>query len=104
MPTREVVERAIAQSEEPTLFAGRLITAPAQHVVERLAASPRFYAELSPDLAGGGDPRQPSSRSNLFTYGEWYDVGVRDLGLLGGALVLGRLASVYDPPLRFRPR
>ena len=39
---------------------------------------------------------------NLFSYGQWYDVGVRDLGLLGGALVLGRLAAVYDPPLRFR--
>src|SRR5204862_6249336 len=39
---------------------------------------------------------------NLFSYGEWYDVAVRDLGLLAGALVLGRLASVYDPPLRFR--
>ena len=39
---------------------------------------------------------------NIFSYGQWLDVGVRDLGLLGGALVLGRLASVYDPPLRFR--
>ena len=37
---------------------------------------------------------------NLFSYGEWYDVAVRDLGLMGGALVLARLASVYDPPLR----
>ena len=39
---------------------------------------------------------------NLFSYGEWYDVAVRDLGLMAGALVLGRLASVYDPPLRLR--
>ena len=39
---------------------------------------------------------------NLFSYGEWLDVAVRDLGLLGGALVLGRLASVYDPPFRVR--
>ena len=39
---------------------------------------------------------------NLFSYGEWLDVAVRDLGLLGGALVLGRLASVYDPPFRLR--
>jgi uncharacterized membrane protein YphA (DoxX/SURF4 family) len=36
---------------------------------------------------------------NLLSYGEWYDIAVRDLGLMGGALVLGRLASVYDPPL-----
>jgi hypothetical protein len=39
---------------------------------------------------------------NLFSYGEYYDVAVRDLGLMAGALVLGRLASVYDPPLRRR--
>jgi uncharacterized membrane protein YphA (DoxX/SURF4 family) len=39
---------------------------------------------------------------NLFSYGEYFDVAVRDLGLMGGALVLGRLASVYDPPLHFR--
>ena len=36
---------------------------------------------------------------NLFSYGEWWDIGVRDVGLMLGALTLGRLASVYDPPL-----
>jgi uncharacterized membrane protein YphA (DoxX/SURF4 family) len=41
---------------------------------------------------------------NLFSYSGYYDIAVRDLGLLGAALVLGRLASVYDPPLRFRRR
>src|SRR5436190_23794957 len=39
---------------------------------------------------------------NLLSYGKWYDVAVRDIGLMAGALVLGRLASVYDPPLRLR--
>ena len=39
---------------------------------------------------------------NLFSYGEWYDVAVRDVGLMLGALTLGRLASYYDPPLRLR--
>ena len=33
---------------------------------------------------------------NLVSYGEWYDVAVRDFGLMLGALTLGRLASVYD--------
>jgi uncharacterized membrane protein YphA (DoxX/SURF4 family) len=42
--------------------------------------------------------------TNLLSYPGWYDIAVRDLGLLGGALVLGRLAAVYDPPLRFRRR
>jgi uncharacterized membrane protein YphA (DoxX/SURF4 family) len=41
---------------------------------------------------------------NLYSYHSYWDIGVRDLGLLGAALVLGRLASVYDPPLRFRRR
>ena len=39
---------------------------------------------------------------NLLSYGEYYDVAVRDIGLMAGALVLGRLAAVYDPPVRFR--
>src|SRR4051794_36211999 len=33
---------------------------------------------------------------NLISYGEWYDVAVRDVGLMLGALTLARLASVYD--------
>ena len=39
---------------------------------------------------------------NLFSYPGWYDIAVRDFGLMLGALTLARLASVYDPPLRFR--
>jgi uncharacterized membrane protein YphA (DoxX/SURF4 family) len=42
--------------------------------------------------------------TNLLSTGSWYDIAVRDLGLLAGALVLARLASVYDPPLRFLRR
>jgi hypothetical protein len=39
---------------------------------------------------------------NLLTYSGYYDVALRDFGLLLGALTLARLASVYDPPLRLR--
>src|SRR4051794_28145190 len=39
---------------------------------------------------------------NLLTYSGYYDVALRDFGLMLGALTLARLASVYDPPLRFR--
>jgi uncharacterized membrane protein YphA (DoxX/SURF4 family) len=39
---------------------------------------------------------------NLLSYSGWYDVAARDIALTGGALVLGRLASVYDPPIRLR--
>jgi len=35
---------------------------------------------------------------NLVSYGEWYDIALRDFGLLLGALTLARLASVYDRP------
>jgi len=31
--------------------------------------------------------------------GQWHDAAVRDLGLVGAAFVLGRPASVYEPPL-----
>lgn len=39
---------------------------------------------------------------NLLTYSGYYDVALRDFGLMLGALTLARLASVYDPPLRLR--
>jgi uncharacterized membrane protein YphA (DoxX/SURF4 family) len=37
---------------------------------------------------------------NLLTFSGWYDIALRDFGLMLGALTLARLASVYDPPLR----
>ncbi|OBI76193.1 DoxX family protein [Mycobacterium sp. E740] len=35
---------------------------------------------------------------NLVTYSGFYDIALRDFGLLLGALTLGRLAAVYDAP------
>jgi uncharacterized membrane protein YphA (DoxX/SURF4 family) len=35
---------------------------------------------------------------NLLTYSGYYDIALRDFGLLLGALTLARLASKYDPP------
>jgi hypothetical protein len=37
---------------------------------------------------------------NLLTRSGYYDIALRDFGLLIGALALGRLAAAYDPPLR----
>jgi uncharacterized membrane protein YphA (DoxX/SURF4 family) len=37
---------------------------------------------------------------NLLTVPGFYDVALRDFGLLLGALTLARLARAYDPPLR----
>ena len=39
---------------------------------------------------------------NLLTYSGYYDIALRDFGLMLAALTLGRLASVYDAPLRLR--
>nr|WP_090280538.1 DoxX family protein [Mycolicibacterium komanii]CRL76653.1 putative transmembrane protein [Mycolicibacterium komanii] len=39
---------------------------------------------------------------NLLTYSGFYDIALRDFGLLLGALTLGRLAAVYDAPLHTR--
>jgi hypothetical protein len=37
---------------------------------------------------------------NLLSHSGYYDIALRDFGLLIGALALGRLAAAYDPPLR----
>lgn len=37
---------------------------------------------------------------NLFIAGAFYDVALRDFGLMLGALALGRLAVDFDPPVR----
>ena len=42
--------------------------------------------------------------ANLLTYSGYYDIALRDFGLMLGALTLARLASVYDAPLRLRRR
>jgi uncharacterized membrane protein YphA (DoxX/SURF4 family) len=39
---------------------------------------------------------------NLLSYPGFYDIALRDFGLLLGALTLARLASVYDPAWRSR--
>ncbi|MFI6172932.1 hypothetical protein ACIBCN_39570 [Nocardia sp. NPDC051052] len=39
---------------------------------------------------------------NLVSYPGYYDIALRDVGLLFAALTLARLASVYDPPWRRR--
>jgi len=36
---------------------------------------------------------------NLLTYSGFYDIALRDFGLMLGALTLGRLVLAYDPPL-----
>ena len=41
---------------------------------------------------------------NLLTASGFYDVALRDFGLMLAALTLARLASVYDPPLRLGRR
>jgi hypothetical protein len=37
--------------------------------------------------------------ANLFIYGTFLDVALRDFGLFLAALALGRLSVLYDPPL-----
>jgi uncharacterized membrane protein YphA (DoxX/SURF4 family) len=39
---------------------------------------------------------------SLLTYSGFYDIALRDFGLMLAALTLARLASVYDPPLQLR--
>jgi len=57
-----------------------------------VALKPRYFAYLVAAWLGG-------IILNLLTYSGYYDVALRDFGLLLGALTLGRLAAKFDPPL-----
>ena len=62
-----------------------------------VALKPRYAAYVVAAWLGG-------IVIHLLTYSGFYDVALRDFGLLLAALILARLPSVYDPPLRFRSR
>lgn len=56
-----------------------------------VAVKPRYGAYLVAAWLGG-------IIINLLTLSGYYDIALRDFGLLVGALTLARLASKYDPP------
>jgi uncharacterized membrane protein YphA (DoxX/SURF4 family) len=60
-----------------------------------VALKPRYGAYVVAGWLGG-------IILNLLTHSGFYDVALRDFGLMLGALTLARLASVYDPPLALR--
>ena len=60
-----------------------------------VAIKPRYGAYLVAAWLGG-------IVVNLLSYSGYYDIALRDFGLMLGALTLGRLASLYDPPGRPR--
>ena len=62
-----------------------------------VAVKPRYGAWLVAAWLGG-------IVVNLLTYSGFYDIALRDFGLMLGALTLARLAMAYDPPLTFRRR
>ena len=58
-----------------------------------VALKPRYGAYIVAAWLGG-------IVINLLTHSGYYDIALRDFGLMLAALTLARLASVYDPPLR----
>jgi hypothetical protein len=58
-----------------------------------VAVKPRYGAYVVAAWLGG-------IVVDLLTYSGYYDIALRDFGLMLGALTLARLASVYDPPVR----
>ena len=62
-----------------------------------VALKPRYGAYVVAGWLGG-------IIINLLTLSGYYDVALRDFGLMLAALTLARLASVYDPPLRLGKR
>jgi len=61
-----------------------------------VALKPRYGAPLVVAWLGG-------IIVNLLTYSGYYDIALRDFGLMLGALTLTRLAWHYDPPLGSSP-
>jgi uncharacterized membrane protein YphA (DoxX/SURF4 family) len=62
-----------------------------------VALKPRYFAYLVAAWLGG-------IILDLLTYSGFYDVALRDFGLLLGAVTLARLAAKFDPPLSGRAR
>src|SRR5215213_1646696 len=62
-----------------------------------VALKPRYGAYVVAGWLGG-------IIIDLLTLSGYYDVALRDFGLMLAALTLARLASVYDPPLRLGQR
>jgi len=60
-----------------------------------VALKPRYAAYIVAVWLGG-------IVINLFSYPGFYDIALRDFGLLLAAVTLARLASVYDSPWRRR--
>ena len=60
-----------------------------------VALKPRYGAYVVAGWLGG-------IILNLLTHSGYYDIALRDFGLMLGAITLGRLAAVYDPPLSLR--
>jgi uncharacterized membrane protein YphA (DoxX/SURF4 family) len=60
-----------------------------------VAVKPRYGAYLVAAWLGG-------IIVNLLSHSDYYDIALRDFGLLIGAVALGRLAAVYDAPPRRR--
>jgi len=56
-----------------------------------VAIKPRYGAYIVAAWLGG-------IVIDLLTYSGYYDLALRDFGLMLGALTLARLASPYDPP------
>ena len=62
-----------------------------------VALKPRYGAYVVAGWLGG-------IIVNLLTHSGYYDIALRDFGLMLGALTLGRLAASYDPPLELGRR
>jgi hypothetical protein len=60
-----------------------------------VAVKPRYGAYVVAAWLGG-------ISVNLLTHSGYYDIALRDFGLMLAALTLARLATVYDAPLRLR--
>ncbi|MBS1871209.1 MAG: DoxX family membrane protein [Actinobacteria bacterium] len=84
------IDRIVPGSAQSAMYAVGVIEIAAGLLV---ALKPRYGAPLVAAWLAG-------IVVNLLTFSGWYDIALRDFGLMVGALALTRMAWHYDPPLR----
>jgi uncharacterized membrane protein YphA (DoxX/SURF4 family) len=82
------IDRIVPGSAAATMHVVGVVEIAAGVIV---ALKPRYGAYLVAAWLGG-------IIVNLLTYPGYYDIALRDFGLMLGALTLARLASKFDPP------
>ncbi|HEY6525254.1 MAG TPA: hypothetical protein VIY10_15840 [Solirubrobacteraceae bacterium] len=101
MPGRPEDPQQVRNPRAPTLREAKPFTATGtMHVVGIIEIAAGVLVAIKPRYAYLVAAWLGGIILDLLTYSGFYDVALRDFGLLLGALTLARLASIFDSPRR----